>query len=143
MRNIGKARLLIERRIENSRGGEPRPRPTRPVTVNVADSPLGWLFARGLVNQRQFGAGERLRSDWEPPVTMTLDAAPVAKGRGGSADAIDPTAAQIDAKRRFHDAVSHAGPGSPTFYGAWFVPVRGCAMRRLRSAGQLERGSSC
>ena len=67
MRNIGQARLLIERRIENSRGGEPRPRPTRPVTVNVADSPLGWLFALGLVIQRLFGAGERLRSDWEPP----------------------------------------------------------------------------
>ena len=132
MRNIGQARLLIERRIENSRGGEPRPRPTRPVTVNVADSPLGWLFARGLVNQRQFGAGERLRSDWEPPVTMTLDAAPVAKGRGGSADAIDPTAAQIDAKRRFHDAVSHAGPGLADIL--WRVVCAGEGMRDAETA---------
>ena len=42
-----------------------RRRPIRSVTVNLAESPLGWLFARGLVTQRQFDAGERLRADWE------------------------------------------------------------------------------
>ena len=54
------AKLLRERTIEgeNSRGPErsgKRP-PVRTVTVNVAESPLGWLFARGLVSQRQFDA---------------------------------------------------------------------------------------
>ena len=42
-----------------------RPRPARSVTVNLAESPLGWLFARGHVSRRQFDAGERLRGDWE------------------------------------------------------------------------------
>ena len=148
MRNIEQARLLIERRIENSRVGEPRPRPTRSVTENVADLPLGWPFARGLVSQRQFDAGERLRSDWSraqlaPRVTMTWDAAPVAKGRGGSADAIDPTAAQIDAKRRFHDAVSHAGPGLADIL--WRVVCAGEGMRDAETAlgWPTRAGSSC
>ena len=65
-------------------------RPIRSVTVNLTESPLGWLFSRGLVTQRQYDAGERLRADWErsqlaPRVTMSWDAAPVARGRGGSA----------------------------------------------------------
>eukprot|EP01037_Dinobryon_pediforme_P025986 gene25985-28347_t len=37
----------------------------RSVTVNQAESPLGWLRARGLVDARQFEAGERLRGDYE------------------------------------------------------------------------------
>jgi hypothetical protein len=39
-------------------------RPARSVTVNVAESPLGWLHSRGLVTLRQFDAGDRLRADW-------------------------------------------------------------------------------
>jgi hypothetical protein len=35
----------------------------RRVTVNLAESPLGWLRARGLVDARQFDAGEALRRD--------------------------------------------------------------------------------
>ena len=63
-------RLLREQRIEGAslvRGapGGAKGAPTgRSVTVNLAESPLGWLFARGLVTQRQFDAGERLRGDW-------------------------------------------------------------------------------
>src|SRR4051794_35514073 len=81
-------RLLSERSIDgevmNSNGlGR---RAIRSVTVNAAESPLGWLFARGLVTQRQLDAGERLRGDWEraqlaPRVTMSWNSAPVAKGR--------------------------------------------------------------
>ena len=87
----------------------------RSVTVNVTESPLGWLFARGLLSQRQYDAGERLRSDWErahlaPRVTMSWDAVPVARGRGGSAVDPDLSGAQIDAKRRFDDAIASAGP---------------------------------
>ena len=30
----------------------------RSVTVNLAESPLGWLVARGLLSRRQFDAGD-------------------------------------------------------------------------------------
>jgi hypothetical protein len=65
-------------------------RPRRSVTVNLAESPLGWLFARGHIARRQFDAGEKLRGDWErgqlaASVTMAWDSAPVARGRGGRA----------------------------------------------------------
>ena len=49
------ARLLRERAIDGP--ADPRgcglKRPVRSVTVNLAESPLGWLLARGLVSQRQ------------------------------------------------------------------------------------------
>ncbi len=92
---------LVERRI----GG-------RGVTVNVAESPLGWLRSRGLVDARQFAAGERLRADYEaamlgPRVTMRW--APRVDSSGGGA--IDLAGPQIAAKRRFDAAVAAAGPG--------------------------------
>jgi len=107
------------------------------VTVNLTESPLGWLFVRGLVNQRQFDAGERLRSDWEraelaPRVTMTWDAAPVARGRGGSAVGPDLTGAQIDAKRRFEAAIACAGPGLADIL--WRVVCAGEGMRDAETA---------
>ena len=48
------------------------------MTINVAESPLGWLLSHGHVTQRQFDAGERLRSDWERAqgkvvLTLALD----------------------------------------------------------------------
>lgn len=112
-------------------------RPARSVTVNAAESPLGWLFSRGLVSQRQFDAGERLRSDWEraqlpPRVTMAWDAAPVARGRGGTAEGIDLTGAQIDAKRRFHEAVVQAGPGLADIL--WRIVCAGEGMRDAETA---------
>jgi hypothetical protein len=107
------------------------------VTVNVAESPLGWLFARGLVSQRQFDAGERLRADWEraqlaPRVTMAWDAAPVARGRGGSALGADLCAAQIDARKRFDGAVEAAGPGLADIL--WRIVCAGERMREAESA---------
>jgi hypothetical protein len=60
------SRLLFERPLKTGEGGEGIHRcAVRSVTVNLAESPLGWLFARGFVTRRQFEAGERLRSDWE------------------------------------------------------------------------------
>lgn len=84
----------------------------RRVTVNLAESPLGWLKARGLVDARQFEAGERLRDDYEtaalpPRVTMSWSA----RVDGGAGERIDPTMAQVSAKRRFDAAVGAAGPG--------------------------------
>jgi hypothetical protein len=130
------ARLLRERAIEGEVVGSSG-RSVRTVTVNAAESPLGWLFARGLVTRRQFDAGERLRCDWEraqlaPRVTMAWDSAPVASGRGGSAPGSDSNGAQIDAKRRFEDAVASAGPGLADIL--WRVVCAGEGMREAESA---------
>jgi len=131
------ARLLREKAIEGEVQLSGGTAPKRSVTVNLAESPLGWLFARGLVSQRQFDAGERLRADWEraqlaPRVTMGWDAAPVSRGRGGSGAQPDLTGAQIDAKRRFHGAVDSAGPGLADIL--WRVVCAGEGMREAETA---------
>jgi hypothetical protein len=130
-------RLLREQPIESElRAGAGLP-PRRSVTINAAESPLGWLFARGLVSERQYDAGERLRCDWErsqlaPRVTMAWDAAPVARGRGGSAVAPDPGGTQVDARRRFDAAIASAGPGLSDVL--WRVVCAGEGMREAESA---------
>jgi hypothetical protein len=130
-------RLFSERAIEGeTSGGDPQPA-LRSVTVNLTESPLGWLFARGHVSRRQYDAGERLRSDWEraqlsPRVTMAWDAAPVSHGRGGSAAGIDLTGVQLDAKRRFHAAIDAAGPGLADIL--WRVVCAGEGMRDAETA---------
>jgi len=61
-------RELIERTIEDGRVTDRAPGKGaggRSVTVNLAESALGWLRARGLVDARGFEAGERLRADYE------------------------------------------------------------------------------
>ena len=124
----------IERGIASEGAGDGSP---RSVTVNLTESPLGWLFARGLVTRRQFDAGERLRSDWEraqlaPRVTMAWDSAPVARGRGGSAGQPDIGGAQIDARRRFDGAVASAGPGLADIL--WRIVCAGEGMRDAETA---------
>lgn len=133
------ARYLEERSIEAGiqSAGRPKPRATRSVTVNVAESPLGWLFVRGLLTQRQFDAGERLRLDWEraqlaPRVTMAWNAAPVTRGRGAAAAAPDLTGTQIDAKRRFQEANDCAGPGLCDIL--WRIVCAGEGMREAETA---------
>ena len=86
-----------------------------------------------IVTARQFDAGERLRGDWEraqlaPRVTMAWDAAPVARGRGGSAPEPDLNGAQLDAKRRFDHAIAaRRARALPIFYGGSSARARGCA----------------
>ncbi|MBN8816981.1 MAG: hypothetical protein J0J06_16225 [Sphingomonas sp.] len=92
-----------------------KPRRTRTVTVNRAESPLSWLAARGLVDPRQIEAGERMRRDYEiaqlgARVTMQWDAVRVDGGGRGGAD-VDPALAQIAAKRRFDAAIAAVGGG--------------------------------
>lgn len=128
------AHLLLEKAIDGAAHG---PRPRRSVTINAAESPLGWLLAHGHVSRRQYDAGERLRSDWEraqlaPRVTMAWDSAPVARGRDGSATGPDLTGAQLDAKRRFEEAVASAGPGLADIL--WRVVCAGEGMRQAESA---------
>ena len=140
MRSKGQARLLGERSIEAGIMSEAEGCPgrrVRSVTVNAAESPLGWLFARGMLSRRQYDAGERLRCDWEraqlaPRVTMAWDAAPVTRGRGGSAVVPDLGGAQIDAKRRFDEAIASAGAGLADVL--WRVVCAGEGMREAESA---------
>lgn len=136
----GARRLLTERAMEDGVVSEREPkrrRASRTVTVNAAESPLGWLFARGMVTRRQYDAGERLRVDWEraqlaPRVTMSWDAAPIARGRGGSAAAPDLTGTQIDARRRFDEAIATAGPGLADIL--WRIVCAGDGMRDAETA---------
>lgn len=139
MRQAKDGRILVERAI--GRDGETLRRSSRravrSVTVNVVESPLGWLFARGFVSRRQFDAGEQLRSDWErgglsPSVTMQWDSAPVGRQRGGSASGGDLAAVRIDARRRFDGAVEAAGPGLADIL--WRVVCSGEGMREAESA---------
>ncbi|MEO7865538.1 MAG: DUF6456 domain-containing protein [Sphingomicrobium sp.] len=132
-------RLLVERAIGfDDRESRPvGPRPARSVTVNLAESPLGWLVSRGLVSRRQFEAGERLRGDWKqaqlaPRVTMAWDSAPIARGRGGAGATPDPRGAQIDARRRFDCAIGHAGPGLADIL--WRIVCAGDGMREAEGA---------
>jgi hypothetical protein len=136
-------RLLTERALDADQpkarpAGKPgRSRPARSSTVNLAESPLGWLYSRGLVTEAQFDAGERLRADWEraqlsPRVTMTWDAAPIGRRRGGSAHGPDLSGTQMDAKRRFSEAVEAAGPGLADIL--WRVVCSGEGMREAESA---------
>jgi len=133
----GANRLLAERAVP--RDGEARSaaraaRRPRSVTVNLAEAPLGWLKARGLVSDRQYQAGERLRADWtmaglSPRVTMRWGAAPLGRHARGPDRPLDPTLAQIAAKRRFEAAIAAAGKGLGDI--AWRVA---CAGEGLESA---------
>lgn len=85
-------------------------RPARSVTVNLAESPLGWLHARGHLSDRQFDGGEKLRSDWEranlsPSVTMSWNLTPFSGNQRSAPDHLNQTEAQLAAKQRFDDAI--------------------------------------
>ena len=141
-------RLLEERTVIV--GGAAAPPPSankrggagRSVTVNAAESPLGWLRARGHVDARQFDAGEQLRGDWEraqlaPSVTMRWDAARTP--RAAAEARLDPTQAQIAAKARFDAAVVAVGPGLSDIL--WRIVCAGEGMREAEQAlGWPARG---
>ena len=134
--------LLEERDLDPrdraiSKSSRTRLRPARSVTVNRAESPLGWLFSRGHLSQRQYDAGERLRFDYErgqlsQRVTMAWDAAPVSRGRGGSSPTPDLGGSQLDAKARFAAAIERAGPGLADIL--WRIVCGGEGMRDAETA---------
>lgn len=83
------------------------------VLVNDGESPLGWLKARGVITERQFEAGEKLRRDYtlaqlEPRLCVDLSA-PVVLGRGPSSPVLPDTV--LAAKQRFSKALAAVGPG--------------------------------
>jgi hypothetical protein len=137
-------RLLVERALPD--GDEPRPprpgararnRAVRSVTVNLAESPLGWLKARGHVSGRQYDAAERLREDWErsqlpPSVTMRWSGAPVGRPTGGAAEDAEPGEGAVAAKLRFEAAVAAVGGGLSDIL--WRVVCAGEGMRDVERA---------
>jgi hypothetical protein len=84
------------------------------VTVNVGESPLARLKARGLVDGVQFAAGEKLRRDFTlaqltPRLGVNWEAPVVSGGRGAGQDSISDIA--LAARQRFNQALAAMGPG--------------------------------
>ncbi len=108
-------RELVERELTEvgpKRSGSAKGK-KRTVTVNVGESPLAWLHARGYLDDRLFAAGERLRLDYErallsPSITMRWDPLRV---DGGGGDGMTPSERQLSAKARFDGAMAEAGTG--------------------------------
>jgi hypothetical protein len=106
---------LVERELTPEgprRRGGMTPR-RRSVTVNLAESPLGWLHARGHLDDRLFDAGERLRADYERAqlaqgVTMRWDPVQI---RATDDSRLAPGERQIAARQRFGGAIAAAGKG--------------------------------
>lgn len=108
-------RILAERELTEEgprRGGEARGK-RRTVTVNLAESPLSWLHARGHLDERLFDAGERLRADYEraqlaPSITMRWDPVRV---RTTGERGLTLGERQLAARARFDGAIAAAGRG--------------------------------
>jgi len=130
-------RLVKEVAVTGSANRVAGGRPARTVAVNMVESPLGWLYARGHLSRRQYDAGEQLRSDWEaaqlaPSVTMRWDPTPVGTGRRGASSAFTPAERQLKAKQRFDSAIDAAGAGLSDIL--WRVVCSGEGMREAETA---------
>jgi hypothetical protein len=108
-------RKLVEREltVEGPIRGSGAKGKTRTVTVNLAESPLSWLHARGHLDDRLFDAGERLRADYEraqmgPSVTMRWDPVRI---KGSGDHGLTHSERQLAAKQRFDAALAEAGRG--------------------------------
>jgi Domain of unknown function (DUF6456) len=109
-------RQLVEREL-TTEGPKMTPRRAaakRSVTVNLAESPLSWLHARGHIDRRLYDAGERLRADYEraqlsPSITMRWD--PVRVKSSGPDAGLTQTERQVAARARFSGAIDAAGKG--------------------------------
>ncbi|WP_423142604.1 DUF6456 domain-containing protein [Parablastomonas sp. CN1-191] len=108
-------RHLVERELTPA---GPARRPAAPgrrsVTVNLGESPLTWLHARGHLDDRQLAAGELLRRDYEAAqvaagITMRWDV--VRSPGSGGGRGLNPGERQVAARRRFDAALGSAGPG--------------------------------
>lgn len=114
-RNLREREIVADQIVSARDDGETRKkRAARSVTVNVAESPLSWLYARGHLTARQFDAGEKLRHDYEaaqlsPSLTMRWDAAPISKAARGSSGHLEASERSLSAKQRFDQALSALG----------------------------------
>lgn len=107
-------RALVERELTSEGPSRRAPRRGgRSVTVNLAESPLTWLHARGHLSDRLFAAGELLRADWERAqlsqgLTMRWDPVRI---KGGADRGLNLSERQVAAKQRFDGALAAAGSG--------------------------------
>jgi hypothetical protein len=125
-------RPLVERALPDpaAEGGKAK-LPRRTVTVNLAESPLAWLHTYGHLTDRQFLAGEKLRSDFEngglaPRVTMSWEHMPIARGKRSAPSPSNPTDRMLSAKQRFEGGVAALGRDLSDI--AWRVICAGEAM---------------
>lgn len=106
--------LLVERELTSEGVSNRAPgRAKRSVTVNLGESPLAWLHARGHLTDREFAAGEQLRRDFEaaqlaPSISMSWDPVRV---KARHFNGLTASERQLAAKRRFDEAVQAAGKG--------------------------------
>lgn len=87
----------------------------RTVTINLSESPLSWLHARGHLSNRQMLAGETLRGDYETAalgshVTMSWDNIPRSRQKRGVPLGLQRTERMMQAKCRFDSAMTALGP---------------------------------
>ncbi|MCW1403544.1 DUF6456 domain-containing protein [Novosphingobium sp. MW5] len=107
-------RALVERELTSEGPSRRAPRRGgRSVTMNLAESPLTWLHARGHLSDRLFAAGELLRADWERAqlsqgLTMRWDPVRI---KGGADRGLNLSERQVAAKQRFDGALAAAGSG--------------------------------
>jgi hypothetical protein len=112
------------------------------VTVNHAESPLAWLRrrrgkdGRPMIDAVEFGAGERLRNDYErgqlmPRVTANWDAGVPGNRGGGERGIPSLTEAALAARIRVERAVTAVGPD----FGGLLVDF--CC--HLKGLEQIER----
>ncbi len=108
-------RKLAERELTSEGPAQHAPRRgQRSVTMNLAESPLTWLHARGHLGDTQFAAGENLRRDYEAAqlsASMTMRWDPVRIRGGGTDRHLHATERQVAAHTRFGGAIAAAGPG--------------------------------
>ena len=101
-------RMIRRRTIVDDQGRE------RAVTVNAAESPLVWMFQRGMIGDVQSQAGERLRRDYtlaQLSPRLGVDwSAPVVLG-SRAMKSVELSDAVIAAKQRFAKAMAAVGPG--------------------------------
>jgi len=102
-------RMLVEHPHAESHGTQ------RTVTINLSESPLSWLHARGHLTNRQMLAGETLRGDYEsaalgPHITMTWENIPRSRRKRGAPMALHRTERMMQSKHRFDSALIALGP---------------------------------
>lgn len=104
-------RMLVEQALIESGHTVTR----RTLTVNLSESPLSWLHARGHLSNRQMLAGETLRGDYETAamgahVTMSWENIPLSRQKRGAPAGLNRTERMIGAKARFDGALTALGP---------------------------------
>lgn len=120
-------RIVTRRKVLDPNGFE------REVEINEAESPIGWLRHRSMIDATQFEAGERLRRDFTlarlaPRLGVDLDAPVVLSSSHSPAEFSDMVLA---AKQRFTLAMKAVGPGlSDILFGVC------CHLTRLEGVEQ-------